>query len=438
MKKTEFSSALLGERYIRMEHKSGLPLYIFPKKLTTTFAYFAVRYGSLDNAFCSAEGGDVITVPDGIAHFLEHKMFDNPDGSDSFARFAANGADVNAYTSYNRTAYLFSTTDRAEDSLRELLRFVTQPHFTKASVKKEQGIIAEEIRMYEDNPWECCMQNLLEAMYESHPVRKNICGTVESISRITPELLYQCYKTFYNPNNMALIICGDVDPETVARIADEELPESFKACAFSRVMPEEPRCVCKSFVKGRMQVAKPLFCIGIKDPDFGSTPEARLRRDMAMSLLDEILFSRSGSFYNRLFESGVITPSFGSGYSSAETFGFHALSGESDTPEVVLEQLMEYLAEVRKNGISEEDFERCKRVMYSDEICAYDSTEEIASRLLSFVFEDAEIFSCPAVLESITKAELEEILQTSLSEDCITLSVIDPLEESEKTEKERS
>ena len=426
--KTEFSSALLGERYFRMEHKSGLPIYVFPKKLTTTFAYFAVRYGSLDNAFRMDSDEAITTVPDGIAHFLEHKMFDNAEGYDSFARFAANGADVNAYTSYNRTAYLFSCTEGAEDSLRELLQFVTAPYFTEASIKKEQGIIAEEIRMYEDNPWECCMQNLLEAMYEAHPVRKNICGSIESISKITPELLYQCHETFYNPNNMALIVCGDVDPDAVMKIADEALPPHFQSRVFTRVMPEEGRAVKNAYVEARMQVAKPLFCIGIKDPDFGNTPAERLRRDMAMSLLDEVLFSRSGRFYNELFESGVITPSFGSGYSCAETFGFHALSGESDTPEVVLEKLKEYLDRVRKNGISEEDFVRCKRVMYSDEICAYDSTEEIASRLLSFVFEDAEIFSCPSVLESITKEELEGLLRSAFSEDCFALSVIRPID----------
>lgn len=425
--RTEFSSALLGERYVRMEHRSGLPIYVFPKKLTTTFAYFAVRYGALDNAFQMAGDDDVTVVPDGIAHFLEHKMFDNPDGSDSFAHFAAHGADVNAYTSYNRTAYLFSTTDGVEECLGELLGFVTHPYFTKASIKKEQGIISEEIRMYEDNPWERCMQNLQEALFESHPVRKNICGSIESISSITPELLYHCHSTFYNPNNMALIVCGDVDPDDVMRIANEHLGDDFRACSFTRVMPKERRDVYKSYVEDRMEVAKPLFCIGIKDPDFGDTPDARLRRDMAMSLLDEILFSRSGSFYNGLFESGMITPSFGSGYSAGETFGFHTLSGESDTPELVLEKLKEYLSEVRKNGISEEDFERCRRVMYSDEICAYDSTEEIASRLLSFVFEDSEMFSCPSVLESITKDELELLLETAFADDCFALSVVRPL-----------
>ena len=427
MKRTEYSSALLGERYLCVEHKSGLPIYVFPKKLTTTFAYFAVRYGSLDSAFYVGDDQEPTVVPDGIAHFLEHKMFENEGGEDSFSRFAAVGADANAYTSYNRTAYLFSCTEHFEESLEELLRFVTAPYFTDASVKKEQGIIAEEINMYEDNPWERCLQNLLEALYWRHPVQKNICGSVESIAEITPRLLYDCYHAFYNPANMALIVCSDVDAEAVTRIADRVLPDSFTAKEIRRVPVDEPREIRNAYTEERMQVAKPIFTIGIKDADFGETPTERMRRDMAMSLLDEILFSRSGPFYNSLFEDGVITPSFGSGYSAGESFGFFSISGESDHPEEVLSRLKAYLDRVRREGISDEDFERCKRVMYADEIRAYDSTEEIASRLLTFVFEDTELFCCPEVLESIEKRELEEILKHSFAESDFVLSVIRPM-----------
>lgn len=427
MKKTEYSSALLGERYVCVEHKSGLPIYVFPKKLTTTFAYFAVRYGSLDSSFYVGDAKEPTVVPDGIAHFLEHKMFENEGGVDSFSRFAALGADVNAYTSYNRTAYLFSCTEHFEESLEELLGFVTAPYFTDASVGKEQGIIAEEIRMYEDNPWERCLQNLLEALYWRHPVQKNICGSVASIAQITPELLYDCYHAFYNPTNMALIVCGDVDTDRIVEIADRALPHTFTAKEIRRVPVDEPREIRAPYTESRMQVAKPIFSIGIKDADFGGTPIERMRRDMAMSLLDEILFSRSGRFYNDLFESGVITPSFGSGYSAGESFGFFSISGESDRPEEVLARLKEYLDRVRREGIPDEDFERCKRVMYADEIRAYDSTEEIASRLLTFVFEDTELFSCPSVLESIEKQELEEILKHSFAESDFVLSVIRPM-----------
>ena len=424
----EYRSSQLGEHYYRMTHKSGLPIYVFPKKLTTAFAYFATRYGSLDRAFYTEGKQSLTEVPDGIAHFLEHKLFENADGSDSFARFAALGADANAYTTYNRTAYLFSCTERFEESLSELLSFVTHPHFTEKSVKKERGIIAEEIRMYEDNPWDRCMQLLLESLYWKHPVRQNICGTVDSIASITPRLLYECHKVFYNPANMALVVAGDVEPETVWRIAEETLPMDFLPREVLRAEVDEPACVRRSYADERMQVAKPLFCIGIKDAPMTGTPEERLRREMALNLMDEIMFSKSGSFYNALFEENLVTQSFAAGYSAAEGFAFHCISGESDDPEAVLERLRTYVASVAENGISEEDFERCRRVMYADELRAYDSTEEIAGRLLSFVFDGIEMFSCPRVLQSMTKHEVEDCISTLLCDGGASLAVIRPLQ----------
>ena len=426
MKKIEYSSALLRERYYRMEHTSGLPIYVFPKELTTSYALFAVNYGSMDSQF-QRYGDDVpVRVPDGIAHFLAHKLFENEDGSDSFARFAAIGADANAYTSYDRTAYLFSTTENFDEALEELLRFVTHPHFTDASVKKEQGIIAEEIRMYEDSPWERCFRILLESMYENCPVRINICGSESSIAKITPKLLYDCYRTFYNPANMILAVCGNVTPDEVMAVADRALPKDFLPRTVERAPFAERAAVVRAYAEDTMQVAKPIFSIGIKDRVIADDPMSRMRRDFCMALLDEILFSRAGDFYNDLFERGVITPSFGFGYSCSDRFAFHCLSGESDTPEVVLASLKEYLARVRREGLSDEAFERCRRVMYSDEICAYDSSEEIANRLLSFAMDGLDMFSCPDVLQSITKCELEELLATAFDDDCFSMAVIRP------------
>lgn len=428
MKKNEYSSALLRERYFCMEHASGLPIYVFSKELTTSYALFAVNYGSMDSTFQRRGDDAPMCVPDGIAHFLEHKLFENEDGSDSFARFAAIGADANAYTSYDRTAYLFSTTEGFDDALEELLRFVTHPHFTDASVQKEQGIIAEEIRMYEDSPWERCFRILLESMYENCPVRINICGSEASIAKITPKLLYDCYRTFYNPANMILAVCGNVTPDEVMAVADRVLPKDFLPASVERVPFEERASVVKAYAEDTMQVAKPIFSIGIKDRVIADDPKARMRRDFCMALLDEILFSRAGDFYNDLFERGVITPSFGFGYSCSDRFAFHCLSGESDTPEVVLSSLKAYLARVRREGISDEAFERCRRVMYSDEICAYDSSEEIANRLLSFAMDGLDMFSCPELLQSITKRELEELLATAFDDACFSMAVIRPTE----------
>ena len=205
-----YKSDLLREEYTKFSHPSGLDIYVFPKKLSTTYAIFGAKYGSIHNRFKLDGESDWTVVPDGIAHFLEHKLFACPDGTDAFERFSEYGADANAYTSFNKTCYLFSCTDRFEESLGELLDFVTHPYFTEESVNSEIGIISEEIKMYDDNPSDRCFYGMLEGMYKSNSVRRNICGTKKSISRITPELLYSCYNTFYQLSNMALVVCGDV------------------------------------------------------------------------------------------------------------------------------------------------------------------------------------------------------------------------------------
>ncbi len=428
MKRTEFASALLRERYVKTEHESGLEVYVFPKQLTTTYALFAAKYGSMDDCF-AVDGGEPIQVPDGIAHFLEHKMFENEDGSDSFARFTSFGADANAYTTYNRTAYLFSCTGQIEASLEELLRFVTSPYFTEETVAKEQGIIAEEIRMYEDNPWERSFQNLLCAMYHNHPVRKNICGSEETLAQITPELLYRCHALFYQPSNMVLVVCGDVGEEQVMGVVDRVLKGHDRKRTIRRATVQEPKSLCTPQIYARMQVAKPIFQIGFKDVENPEAPKERLQRDAAMTLLGETLFSRSGAFYNRLFESELITPTFSAGYSSMEDVAFFCLAGESDHPEQVVQELTAYLEQVKREGISREELERCRRVLYADEIRAYDSTEEIANRLLSFVMDGGELFSYPQLLQDVTVEQVQELLQSVFQKERMAVSVVEPLEE---------
>ena len=435
MTRTECYSERLRERYIRFDHPSGLPIYLFPKPLCTTYAIFSTRYGSVDRKFRMA-GGDWIEVPDGVAHFLEHKLFENEDGSDSFEHFSDFGADANAYTTCNRTSYLFSCTDRFEESLEELLSFVTHPHFTEESVAKEQGIIAEEIRMYDDNPWERCFQNLMEGLYEKNPIRVNICGTEKTISKITPEILHTCYRAFYQLSNMALIVCGEVDEETVLRVADRVLPRERNEIPVERWSEPESPAAYRSYVEAKMQVSKPIFSIGIKDAAVPTDPRARIRRDAAQSLLEEILFSRSGRFYNELFEEGLITPSYSYGYSIAEGFAFHAITGESDTPDVIEERLHAFLREVKREGISQKDFERCRRALYADEIRNYDSTEDIATELLTFLFDGGELFDYPSVIESLTCEEINTLLRELPDREAFCLSAVYPQEQQNKGEEQ--
>ena len=427
MKKIEYTSALLREKYTYIEHASGLPIYVFPKQMSGTYALFAAKYGSLDTTFAQGEGKPV-KVPDGIAHFLEHKLFEAPDGTDTFSRFSALGADSNAYTDYNKTAYLFGCTENVEEALEELLTFVTQPHFTAESVRRERGIIAEEIREDEDSPWEQAYLNLLASLYHKNPVRVSIGGTVKSIQKITPKLLYQCYDAFYRLDNMALVVCGNVTPEAVVAVADRVLPTTREEkVPVRRIYPQEPDGVRCARAEAKMQVAKPIFNIGIKDNVIPKESKERLRRDLCITLLNEILFSQAGSFYAKLFEEGLISPSFSHGYSSTEVFAFNCISGDSDNPEAVYDALIDYLEDVKQKGLLEEDFERCRRVMYADEIRAYDSTDEIANRLLSFVFDGSELFEVPTVLQSIKKEELEALLHTLYQPEYFAMSVVRPL-----------
>ncbi len=425
MRTTEFSSALLREQYTRVKHKSGLTVYVFPKKRSNTYALFSTKYGSIDHIL--TVDGEARELPDGVAHFLEHKLFENEEGYDSFARFSAMGVDSNAYTDYSRTAYLINCTERVEEALEELLTFVTHPYFTDVSVEREKGIIAEEICTYRDDPWDRCSQNLLQALYSEHPVRRNICGDLESIKRITPEVLYAAYETYYDLSNMALVISGDVTVEAVLAVVDRVLGARTETQARPiRTVCEEPKAVAQARIEEPMPVAKPIFEIGIKVPLRPTDPMERMRLDAIFSLLDEILFSRSGDFYKSLVEEELLTPAFSSGYTCDEQFAFLCLSDESRDPDRVYARLLEYMEQMRRTGVDRETFEIARRVLYADEVRAYDSTEEIANRLLAFVFDGSDMFAFPRVLDALTAEELNAVLRDEFLIDRFALSVITP------------
>ena len=425
-----FKSDLLREKYYKYTHDCGLDIYVFPKKLSSTYALFGTHYGSIDNSFSLEGDENIISVPDGIAHFLEHKLFANEDGSDSFEHFSDFGADANAYTTFNKTAYLFSCTDNFESSLGELIDFVTHPYFTDESVKKEQGIIAQEIKMYDDSPMEACYYGMLESLYEHHSIRRNICGSVESIKKINPSLLYECYRVFYNPSNMALIVCGDVTPDEVIRIADEHLPKDSRQIKIIRATENssESPAVFKPRSEKKMKVSKPIFNIGIKDTDIPISPVERQRKDAAMSILNEILFSRAGKLYSELFESAMISPEMSYCYTINESFAFNSIAGEADDPYAVLEKIREHIKKTAVEGLSISDFERGKRVMYAEFVKEFDSTEGIANNLFSFVFEGSEILGYAEIINSISFADVSALFEKVFKDEFFTISVVYPLD----------
>ena len=396
--------------------------------MTTTYAMFATRFGSVDQDFCLKGNSEQakIHVPAGVAHFLEHKMFSNEDGVDSFERFSAYGADANAYTAHNRTVYLFGCTENFGQSLAELLRFVTHPYFTEESVRKERGIIAQEIKMYDDDAYERCFTELLRCLYHVHPVRENICGTVQSIEKITPEILMDCYRVFYNLSNMALVVCGHVGLDEILEIADRELPQQAPV-HIVRSLPDEPETVFRSRFDMKMQVAKPIFNIGFKDQGHLLTAMERQRREAIMSVLNEMLFSRSGELFNSMYESGLISPGFSYGYSMSDTFSFNSLAGEAADPDAVLSKILAYIEEKKKTGLDPQAFARCRRVMCAEYIKDFDSTEEIAGDLLGYVFDEGEIFTYGELLRQVTIEDTERLLHEVFVPERVCMAVVSPL-----------
>ena len=397
----------LHEKYCLIHHKSGLTVYVFPKETSGTYALFATRYGSLDRTFRVGDG-DFVTVPDGIAHFLEHKLFEEEDGGDVFAKFAALGASANAYTSNEMTAYLFSATDHVPEALRTLLSFVTHPYFTEENVHKEQGIIAQEIGMYDDNPSARLYYALLEGLYREHNVRINIAGTVKTIAEITPELLYRCYRTFYHPSNMALAVCGPVTPEEVLAAVDEALPAA-EPVRIERKYPDEPAALYRKDTVLHMEVGKPLFAFGVKDLAVFESPAERAKHGIAVDLLNDLMFSESTSFYTELYEKGLISDSFEAEYEWMNSCAFNAVSGESDYPEEVLAAVKERIAACRDNPPAREDFERLKKTVYADHIRSFESTESIASELINGAFHGVDFLTLGDIIRSVSYEDILEL-----------------------------
>jgi len=422
-KRNEF----LREEYYTFKHKSGLCVYVFPKKLSTAYALFATKYGSIDSRF-KLEGDESFTnVPDGIAHYLEHKLFENPNGEDTFTRFAKYGASANAYTGNTMTAYLFSCTSNFSESLEILLDFVTTPYFTHETVEKEQGIIAQEIRMYDDHPFRRLYHMMLESMYEKHNVRINVAGTVESISHITSEILYECYRVFYNLSNMMLIVCGDVTVDEVNAVCDKVLKDQ-PAVNIIRDHPAENAEVFMARNELAMQVSRPLFAIGIKDVNIPESGTDRMKKSAAADILNDILFGKSGEFYNSLYEEGLISPDFDVGYSICKSYAFNAAFGESDDPDEVFKSFCAHIEKAKADGLPTEDFERSKRALYANMVKWFDSTDDIANNFLQFKLDDGDLLDYADALAGVTLDDVTALLKEAFKPEYYSLAIVKPLE----------
>lgn len=411
----------LRERLYEIDHSSGLKIFVMPKaNYKSTYAVFGTKYGSIDTCFKRSDQKEYTRVPEGIAHFLEHKLFESEE-LDAFTRYAETGASANAFTSFDKTCYLFQCSDRFADSLKILLDFVTHPYFTKETVEKEQGIIGQEITMYYDVPGWMSTFNLLRCLYKNHPVRIDIAGTVESISQITDKLLYDCYHTFYNLNNMALAVVGNVTPEEVIKVCDEMLKKS-EDVTIERVFDEEPRDIVKSYEEYHLAVSMPVFSFGYKEAC--KTPQRTVQETVEMEILLEILAGETSNLYSSLFEKGLINSTFSKEYFTGNGYEAVIFEGESTDAKAVAQAIKEEVARLRKEGISDQAFESARRSLYGREIMSYNVTDDVANAIIGCYFAGYSIFDPLEVYKNVKKEDVEKLLSEKLDEKYSALSVV--------------
>lgn len=411
----------LRERLHEIDHSSGLKIFVMPKaNYKSTYAVFGTKYGSIDTCFKRSDQKEYTRVPEGIAHFLEHKLFESEE-LDAFTRYAETGASANAFTSFDKTCYLFQCSDRFADSLKILLDFVTHPYFTKETVEKEQGIIGQEITMYYDVPGWMSTFNLLRCLYKNHPVRIDIAGTVESISQITDKLLYDCYHTFYNLNNMALAVVGNVTPEEVIKVCDEMLKKS-EDVTIERVFDEEPRDIVKSYEEYHIAVSMPVFSFGYKEAC--KTPQRTVQETVEMEILLEILAGETSNLYSSLFEKGLINSTFSKEYFTGNGYEAVIFEGESTDAKTVAQAIKEEVARLRKEGISDQAFESARRSLYGREIMSYNVTDDVANAVIGCYFAGYSIFDPLEVYKNVKKEDVEKLLSEKLDEKYSALSVV--------------
>lgn len=417
----EIKNSLMGDRYFEIDHASGLKIFVYPKEnYSSSYAIFGTKYGSTDNCFRVGTDGEYTVVPEGIAHFLEHKLFESEE-LDAFARYAQTGASANAYTSFDKTCYLFTCSGNFKASLEILLDFVTKPYFTPETVEKEQGIIGQEIKMTNDEPGWASLFTLLKAMYKHHPVQIDISGTTESIAEITDTLLYKCYNSFYNLHNMALAVAGNITTEEVLEVADRILKpcEEFK---IERKFEAEPKEVVEKTVIKNLDVSRPLFAIGYKE-DVGSTRRT-LKQSMESEIMLDIIAGRTSFLYEQMMNKGLINTSFNAEYFEGLGYGAHIFSGESENYEEVRKCIDEEIVRLQTEGIDFEEFERMKKKHYGEFIMSFDDVGSVANYLISDYFNGDGLFDGLEVLESITAEDIDRRLKESINVNNSSMSVI--------------
>lgn len=417
-------NALLDEKLYRTTLDNGLEIIVLPKpSYVSTSAYFFTQYGSNNNQF--KIGDQKFDMPKGIAHFLEHKIFEDSE-KNMFEEFAKLSGSVNAYTSFVSTCYLFSCTDHYRKNLAQLMQFVQNPYLTDENVEKEKGIINQEIRMYDDNPDWRVYFNTLQGMYHNHPVKYDIAGTVESVNAITKKDLTQCYDAFYVPNNMKVVVTGDVSIEETIETVQENLRSTFKnpESPVEKIVPDEPVEVSEKVMVEEMEVSVPTFYMGYKDVQGAYSSEQLLKNGIVSSLLLDVVFGKSSPLYQKLYEKGLINSSFGYDYTYEKGYAHALLGGESKNPDEAHLMIKEYLKSLKGSIASVETIERVKRKMMGRFLNAYNSIDYIGKSYVSYLTKGLDLFDYLEVLQSLNQNDFDERYIELFAADHSVLSVV--------------
>lgn len=416
-------SSRIGEQYIKVKHPSGCTICLYPMEgFSSTYVLFGTDYGSIDTTFKTDEDEDFMTVPEGIAHYLEHKLFENDECS-AFQLYAKTGANANAYTTFDRTAYLFSCSQKFEENLEILLKFVQEPYFTDENVEKERGIIEQEIMMYQDDPSWRVFFNCLQAVYHNNPVRIDVAGTPESIAKIDKELLYRCYNTFYNLHNMTLSIAGSFDPDKALEICDRLLKNSPDH-KLEKIIPDEPYEVKEKTVRMKLPCSQPTFNIMYKFPKMTNVEAERAY--ITYIIMFNLCLGKTSPFYTEMYEQGLIDMGFGVNIFYGRGYFVGNIYGDSNSPELLLGKINTELKRLKKELPNKEEFENIKKWIYGGFLSSYNNVEGVASTVMSSEMWGFSAFEPIEIAAGITYEEIIEALQALDTDNC-SISIVEPL-----------
>ena len=408
--------------------ENGMPIMIIPKPgMRKKYMIWGTNYGSNDNIFVVPGENKEIEVPNGVAHFLEHKMFEQENGTNSLDVLTALGVEANAYTTNDHTAYLFECTDNFYEAMDELMDYVQHPYFTDENVEKEKGIIGQEIMMYDDYPdWKVYL-NAINAMYHECPVKIDIVGTIETINKIDKEILYKCYNTFYNPSNMVMVICGDFKPDEILEEVKKRLIDKKANGEIKRIYPEEPETIVKEKIEQKLEVSTPLYTIGIKDivsDNCNKNKTEIVKKHIAIEILLNLILGRSSRLFQELYRQGIIFAQPGLSYEFTNIYAHILIDGQSNNPEKVYEEFKKEVKTFKENGINEEDFERIRKMIYGGYVKEYNDVTDISRMFLADYFKGINSFDYLDEIESVSKEYTEQVLKQVFKKDKMVLSIV--------------